>query len=394
MKLNPCEQIAQRLLQFKSITPFEAGCYAYIESLLSQSGFTCQVIQIEEVNNFYATFSTTPQPEKNIVFLGHVDVVPALAESSWTYPPFAGEIHDNQLYGRGACDMKGAIAAFISAAQEFIEQNTEPFNHQISILLTSDEEGSALNGIQKMVPWLQERGENFDLCIVGEPTNPNTLGEMIKVGRRGSISFNLTITGIEGHIAYPEKALNPLSAMIQCLSHLKNITLDQGNIYFQPSNLEISSIDTNNPTGNVIPKSSNARFNIRFNTEHTSDFLITKIESIIQENLLAMSNGYQWELTHSTSAQPFLTKNTPYIKDFSLIVQNVTGIEPILSTSGGTSDARFIHHLCPIFEFGLISDQAHKTDEHLVINELNQLKKIYKLFLNQFFNGSYNEEKN
>lgn len=389
MKSVPCEIIAQQLIQFESITPFEAGCFQYIESLLTPSGFKCQVIQIEDVGNFYATYSQTIPPDKHIVFVGHVDVVPAINASSWTYPPFAGEIHNDKLYGRGACDMKGAIAAFVSAVQEFIEdiEQEQPFTHQISILLTSDEEGDAINGIQKMIPWLQEQNQKFDLCIVGEPTNPEILGQMIKIGRRGSVSFKLKIIGIAGHIAYPEKALNPLPAMTQCLYELNHLILDNGNEYFQPSNLEISSVDTNNPTGNIIPSTCEAKFNIRFNTEHTAEKLVDVIQKTIRRSIEQTSQEYQWELTHSVSAHPFIIADNPYLQTFANIVQKVTHLTSQLSTSGGTSDARFMHHLCPTLEFGLISDQAHKTDEYLVIRELNKLKEIYKNFLNEFFKG-------
>lgn len=380
-----CEEIAQNLVRLKSITPLEAGCYDYIQSLLIPVGFHCQVIKIENVTNFYSAYKKSSNPSKNIVFLGHVDVVPAPKEDEWIHPPFAGIIHENKLYGRGACDMKGAIAAFISAAKDYIIRSSESFDYQISILLTSDEEGEAINGVTKMIPWLKEKGEKFDLCIVGEPTNPEALGQMIKVGRRGSISFKLNITGIEGHIAYPEKALNPLAAMTECLHSLNQLILDQGNEYFQPSNLEISSIDTNNPTGNVIPKSCEACFNIRFNTEYTAEELIQLIKKNVENSINKLSPNYQWTLTSSVSAHPFLTQDHSYVQMFSDVVENITNIKPQISTSGGTSDARFMHTLCPIFEFGLISDQAHKTNEHLKIHELHQLKKIYKQFLTQFF---------
>ncbi len=385
MKPLSCEIIAQQLIQFESVTPLESGCFEYIESLLIPFGFKCQVIQIEDVGNFYATYSDTNTPTKHLIFVGHVDVVPATHSSAWTYPPFAGEIHNDKLYGRGACDMKGAIAAFLAAAQELIEQQKHPFPHQISILLTSDEEGDAINGIQKMIPWLQNQNQKFDLCIVGEPTNPEIMGQMIKIGRRGSVSFKLKIIGIAGHIAYPEKALNPLSALAQYLYELNNLTLDHGNDFFQPSNLEISSVDTHNPTGNVIPNMCEIKFNIRFNNEHTAKQLIDLIHQKVQESIEKISPQYTFELTHSVSAHPFIMSENPYIQMFSEIVQKITQITPQLSTSGGTSDARFMHHLCPTFEFGLISDQAHKTDEHLIIHELKQLKNIYKNFLNEFF---------
>ena len=375
--------LTQRLIQAKSITPFDDGCMDFIESLLKPLGFVCHRVDFgegpERVQNFYARFdgdTISGDKSPHLCFLGHTDVVPPGDETLWTYGPFSGQIEDGYVYGRGACDMKGAIACFLAVIQTTLTEST--LKGSVSILLTSDEEGAALNGIRKMIPWLQEKGEVFDFCLGGEPTNPTQLGEMIKIGRRGSLTVSINVKGIAGHVAYPSYALNPIPALMAVLMQLNTLILDEGTDQFDPSHLEIISIDVDNPTTNVIPPCARAVLNIRFNPIYT----LQSLQVFIQEKLAKLTANHDarfvWEVDFRPSSEAFLVYDPDFNAIASQIVQKHTGLIPQLSTTGGTSDARFMKELCPVLEFGLLSCYAHHVDERVSITDLTLLMRIYQ----------------
>ena len=314
-------------------------------------------------------------------FAGHSDIVPAGDEALWQYPPFEARIVDDILYGRGAVDMKPAIAAFIMAAGNFIRQNPKA-NFGIGLLLTGDEEADGVNGTKKMLDWMQKNNQSISVCIVGEPTNPNKLGEMIKIGRRGSISFELKIIGKQGHIAYPENFNNPNTSIINVLKLLKDHKLDNGNQFFDPSNLEITNIKTTNISGNVVPKEVIANFNIRFNDEHSSKSLIEWVRYICDKS--AGKGELDYQLNYKISGESFITKPGFLSKIIVDAVKKITGLEPILSTAGGTSDARFIKDFCPVVECGLINKSAHQIDENVAVADIINLEKIYYSILENY----------
>lgn len=375
--------LTQALIRCPSITPEDAGITPLLTEWFRALNFTCDAHTFTEENtapvtNIYASYGTS---SPHLCFAGHTDVVPVGNEALWQFSPFAATISEGKLYGRGAVDMKGAIACFIAATSRFITQFPS-FEGCISFLITGDEEGPAINGTQKLLHLLHQKGTKFDACIVGEPTNPSFLGEMVKIGRRGSISFDLTIHGTQGHVAYPDIADNPITRLIQILSHLKKHPLDQGNENFPPSNLEITSIDVGNNAGNVIPAQANARFNIRFNTHHTA----ASLKQWVEECCRLYSNRYS--LLSSGIAEAFLT--APGILQDIVVsaVDEVTGYLPNCTTTGGTSDARFIKNYCPVIECGLINHTAHKVDEHISVLELHQLTEIYYVILERYFHQS------
>jgi succinyl-diaminopimelate desuccinylase len=378
MNNNPFDPVAltQRLIQFNSVTPHDAGCMDYVESMLAPLGFDCHRVSFGEgadrVENFYARLGTEAP---HMCFLGHTDVVPVGDATSWTHDPFAGEIHDDHVIGRGACDMKGAIACFI-AALHCVIQNGD-INGSISILLTSDEEGLAQNGIKRMIPWLRERGEVIDFCLGGEPTNPTKLGEMIKVGRRGSLSMKIDVIGIAGHVAYPHFALNPIPPLMSFLTHVQALTLDTGTDKFDPSHIEITTITVGNPTSNVIPGKASATLNVRFNPTYTLESLQTFLSEELDEIKSAHDPRLIWWANYRPSAEAFFKKNPAFTKIAVAIIQKHTDLTPELSTTGGTSDARFMKDLCPVLEFGLLSCYAHHADERVAVKDLRTLTAIY-----------------
>ncbi|MES2253052.1 MAG: succinyl-diaminopimelate desuccinylase [Pseudomonadota bacterium] len=378
MKSNSFDPIklTQALIRFPSVTPNDAGCMDYIERLLAPLGFTCHRVRFGEgadaVDNFYARFGTEAP---HMCFLGHTDVVPAGDVSSWSHDPFAGEIHNDHVIGRGACDMKGSIACFLAAIHRIIQNDA--INGSISILLTSDEEGPAKNGVKRMIAWLRNRGEVIDFCLGGEPTNPLKLGEMVKIGRRGSLSMTLDVTGIAGHVAYPKFAVNPIPALMDFLTKIHVITLDVGTEQFDPSHLEITTIDVGNPTSNVIPKKASATLNIRFNPTYTLESLQAFLQTQLQRVQELHDSRLVWHVTYNPSAEAFLKSDKAFVETAVAIISKHTGITPILSTSGGTSDARFMKDLCPVLEFGLLSCYAHHADERVSVNDLRMLTDIY-----------------
>lgn len=375
-------EITQRLIQHPSITPSDAGCSAYIQDLLSPFGFACHIVNIHEVTNFYARLGNQ---SPHLCFLGHVDVVPIGNKDLWTVNPFGGEIIENKLFGRGASDMKGAIGAFVAAIANFLA--TQRSFGSISMLLTSDEEGQAEHGIRAMIPWLQEKHQHIDACITGEPTNPSALGQMIKIGRRGSLNGTLTIIGKAGHVAYPDQALNPVPFAAELALALTRLPLKNRVPQFQESNLEITSIDASNPTSNMIASQARIQFNVRFNPAYTGNNIIEFIKQKIEEIVLTSGKDYRWTLSTHISGEAFITNNEEIINVMSQAIEEIHGEKPEKSTSGGTSDARFIQQLCPVIEYGLTSHQAHQINEYAFKEHIITLTKTYQRFMELYFDN-------
>ena len=377
-------QLAKELIRFPSVTPVDAGVMSFLEKKLKQLGFKTKVLEFREKNskpvkNLYARLGNK---SPNFCYAGHLDVVPAGNLKDWTVNPFKPSIKKGHLIGRGANDMKSSIAAFVAAISNFIE-NYSDFKGSISLLITGDEEGVAINGTKKVVEYLKKRKEKIDFCLVGEPTNPSKLGEMIKIGRRGSMNGRLIITGIQGHVAYPQRANNPSTALVQILKEIKDIKFDQGTKDFQATNLEITKININNTADNVIPGFATATFNIRFNNKHSSTSLKNKVNKVIKK--ISAKNKSKYKIEYSVSGEAFLTnpnKTTFMIQD---IIKKITKIKPKLSTTGGTSDARFIRKIAPCLEFGLVGKTMHKVDEAVSLSDLKKLTLIYSNILENYF---------
>lgn len=395
MKIDPLE-LSKQLIKCRSITPHDDGVMATLTQTLESIGFTCEEVTFEEtgtdpVKNLYARIDLPPRTEgegiyRNFCFAGHLDVVPPGDESHWKSPPFTPEVRDRMLYGRGASDMKCAIACFVAGAAEYIGKRAPLPGEDgvsISLLITGDEEAISINGTKKMLTHLAAKGEKIDACIVGEPTNPDRLGGMVKIGRRGSITFKVTIWGKQGHVAYPHLADNPIKRLNTILYHLSAHKLDAGNEFFQPSNLEIVGFDVNNPADNVIPEVATARFNIRFNDAHTSKTLIKWVEGICES--ICEDSQAKYEIKTHISGESFITKPGKLSEIVSNAIFDITGITPELSTTGGTSDARFIKDYCPVVEFGLCNQTAHKVDESASVDEIYKLAEIYERILENFF---------
>ena len=377
-------QLAKELIKFPTVTPVDAGIMKFLEKKLKTLGFKTKILEFREkdskpVKNLYARLGNKGP---NFCYAGHLDVVPAGNLKDWTVNPFKPSVKKGYLIGRGANDMKSSIAAFVSAVSNFVA-NKRDFNGSVSLLITGDEEGVAINGTKKVVEYLKKKKEKIDFCLVGEPTNPNKLGEMIKIGRRGSMTGRLSIIGIQGHVAYPNRANNPSTALVQILKELKEIKFDNGTKDFQPTNLEITKINIDNFADNVIPGLANAKFNIRFNNKHSSNSIKKKINKIIKN--ISKKNKSKFKIDYSVSGEAFLTKpnNTTYmIQD---IIKKVTKIKPKLSTTGGTSDARFIRKIAPCLEFGLVGKTMHKVDEAVSLSDLKKLTLIYSIILKNYF---------
>jgi succinyl-diaminopimelate desuccinylase len=370
--------IARDLIRCRSVTPEEGGALDYLQEVLGQAGFAVHRATFAEpgtapVDNLYAR---TGIERPNLMFAGHTDVVPPGDETAWKHPPFAGEIAADALYGRGAVDMKGGIACFVAAALDYLNANGgKPNKGSLSFLITGDEEGVAVNGTVKLLQWAAARGETFDHCIVGEPSSHEVLGDTIKVGRRGSLNGTLIVSGRQGHVAYPDRADNPIRGMAVLIAALQG-PLDEGSEHFDPSNLEFTTVDVGNRTVNLIPGEARARFNIRYNDRHSAIALKTLIERRAQ----AAAGGrvryaLEWQ---PSNADVFLTKPAPFTELASAAVAEVTGRKPKLSTTGGTSDARFIKDYCPVLEFGLVGQTAHQVDECAPLGELVALTAIYR----------------
>ena len=378
--INPIE-LSQRLIRCPSVTPDEGGALDELQNVLEELGFRCQRLLFSEsgtpdVDNLYARLGDRGP---NFCFAGHSDVVPPGDRDEWGEDPFSGVVIDGKLFGRGSADMKSAIASFISAVQRYKSNVGEKIPGSISLLITGDEEGPAINGTIKVLDWMSKNNELIDACIVGEPTNPDHLGQMIKIGRRGSFTGWLTVTGVQGHTAYPHLAENPLSKLVKMLEPLAEEQLDQGTEYFPPTTVAISSIDTGNSATNVIPQKVTASFNIRFNDSRTAE----DIEEWLRGHFDSVGGSYQLETACSSNA--FITEPGALSEDLISAIKDVVGSSPEMSTTGGTSDARFIRKYCPVVEFGIVGKTMHKINEHVEIKDVELLTDIYTELLDRFF---------
>ena len=383
LRLNEL-QLAKELIRFPSVTPVDAGVMSFLEKKLKKLGFKTKILEFKEKNtkpvkNLYARLGNK---SPNFCYAGHLDVVPAGNLKDWTVNPFKPSIKNGHLIGRGANDMKSSIAAFVTAVSKFIQKNKK-FNGSISLLITGDEEGVAINGTKKVVEYLKKKKEKINFCLVGEPTNPNKLGEMIKIGRRGSITGKLTVIGVQGHVAYPNRANNPSTALVQILKELKGIKFDKGTKDFQPTNLEITKINIDNSADNVIPGLAYASFNIRFNNKHSSNTLKSKINKIVKK--ICNKNKSKYKIEYNVSGEAFLTSPNETTYMIQNTIKKITKIKPMLSTTGGTSDARFIRKISPCLEFGLVGKTMHKVDEVVALKDLKKLTLIYSNILENYF---------
>jgi succinyl-diaminopimelate desuccinylase len=373
--IDPVE-LTQALIRCPSVTPDDAGAIGVLAARLEALGFTCHRLRFEAegtppIDNLYARIGNSGP---NFCFAGHTDVVPVGRAESWSVDPFGGEILNDRLYGRGAADMKGAVAAFAAAAASYLGDHGTA-NGSLSLLITGDEEGPAINGTAKVLGWLAERGEKLDACLVGEPTSQTRLGDMIKIGRRGSLNGKLTVDGIQGHVAYPQLADNPLPRLIKLLSVLGSGAVDEGSTHFPPTNLELTTVDVGNPAVNIIPAQAVARFNFRFNDRFTGKSLEEWTRARLD------SAGLPYELEMYLSGESFFTAPGALSDAIAGTCRDILGIDPDLSTTGGTSDARFIHRFCPVVEFGLVNQTMHKTDEHVAVSDIVALTRAYRAII-------------
>lgn len=371
--------LLQDLLRCPSVTPHEGGALALLEKTLAAHGFECHRLTFSEagtddVENLYARYGTGAP---HFCFAGHTDVVPIGDEKGWSFNPFSGDIINGEVCGRGAADMKGAIAAFAASAIDFIKQQSP--NGSISFLITGDEEGPAINGTKKVLQWMAERGEKVDFCLVGEPTSRAVLGDMMKIGRRGTLTGRITVKGTQGHVAYPHLADNPIPKLMALLTSIDALTLDAGTAHFQPSNLEIVNIDIGNTADNVIPAEARATFNVRFNDSYTG----AALEKLLRDTLDGC--GLAYSMTVKIGGESFYTAPGKWSALVEDAVKSVTGITPEASTTGGTSDARFIRQYAPVIEFGIPGITMHKTDERVSADDVTRLTAIYTQILHKFF---------
>jgi len=376
--------LARDLVRCKSVTPKDDGAINIVAKNLKKLGFKCQFMEFKEkgtpqIKNLYAKIGKN---SPNFCFAGHTDVVPVGDLKSWTVNPFGGVIKNQKLIGRGVSDMKGSIACFIAAVSEFLKRNKK-INGSISLLITGDEETVAINGTKKVIEKLIQKKEKINFCIVGEPTNENKLGEMIKIGRRGSITGHLTIIGIQGHVAYPHSSNNPSTIIVEVLNKIKKLKLDRGNKDFEASNLEITKINIDNTADNVIPAEAKASFNVRFNNLHTSSSIKKKLNKIFSSTSKKFKANYK--IRYHVSGESFLTKPNKTVYMIKNVIKKSTKINPVLSTTGGTSDARFIKKISPCVEFGLIAKTIHQVDEMARLADLKKLKNIYRDILFNYF---------
>ncbi|MDE2165218.1 MAG: succinyl-diaminopimelate desuccinylase [Alphaproteobacteria bacterium] len=375
--------LTSELVRFPSVTPKDEGAIAHLARVLERVGFACEVLEFaepgtERVLNLYARLGKSG---RNLCFAGHTDVVPAGNLANWSVDPFAGSVKDGVLVGRGAADMKSAIACFVAAAERFVAVRGGDFGGSISLLITGDEEAVAINGTRKVLETLARRGEKLDACIVGEPTSRKTLGDMIKIGRRGSLNGTLTAFGVQGHTAYPHFADNAAHRLIRMLDTLTREPIDDGSAKFEPSNLQVATIDVGNPAANIIPDRAQAVFNIRFNDRWTGKAM----ESWVRERLNRI--GGKYELAIQVSGESFLVPPGEVSEKLTRAIEGVTGRRPELSTGGGTSDARFIQRYCPVAEFGLVGETAHKVNERAAVSDIEALTRIYLAFIELYFAG-------
>lgn len=372
--------LTARLIRCPSVTPDEGGALVLLEQELSAAGFACTRVDRNGICNLFARWGDKGH-ERSFGFNGHTDVVPPGDESAWSVPPFSAELKDGMIYGRGATDMKSGVAAFVAAAINLV--NTAPPDGAIILTITGDEEGDAEDGTTALLDHMHQSGERMSVCLVGEPTCPETMGEMIKIGRRGSMNAWFTVSGIQGHSAYPHRARNPLPAMVRLMDRLASHTLDEGTAHFDPSTLAIVTIDTGNPATNVIPAECRSTINIRFNDTHSG----ASLSDWLKAEATAVANAFDLRIDVKTkiSGESFLTPPGPLSDLVSQAVREETGVTPVLSTSGGTSDARFVKDHCPVVEFGLVGQTMHQIDERVEVAQIHQLKRIYSRILKCYF---------
>ncbi len=364
--------LAQALIRCPSVTPADAGAQDMAASVLQSLGFAVTRLRFGEVHNLFARIGTAPP---HLCFAGHTDVVPP-GSAGWSAGAFSGDIRDGVLYGRGACDMKGAVAAFIAACEDHLRSGAP--SGSISLLITGDEEGAAVDGTSRVLEWMAAHDQVPDFCLVGEPTNPARLGEVIKIGRRGSLNARITVHGVQGHSAYPQRADNPVHRLVAALAELTATSLDEGSDWFEPSSLQVTSIDVGNPASNVIPGQARAMLNIRFNDHHTAAALTDWLRASLARH------AERFDLDVSVSGESFLTQPGPAVQTLRRAVERAAGVEPRLDTGGGTSDARFIAGYCPVAEFGLVGATMHQVDERVPVAELRALAGIYRGVLEAF----------
>ncbi len=373
--MDPLE-LCRALIRCPSVTPEDAGAQEVLAEALEGLGFACHRLPFGEVANLYARIGARGP---NFCFAGHTDVVPPGDGAAWSHPPFAAEVAGGRLYGRGAADMKGGIACFVAAAARFLAARGDDFAGSISLLITGDEEGPSVDGTAKVLDWLKGRGETLDACLVGEPTSERAFGDTVKIGRRGCLNGTLTVHGTQAHVAYPEQGDNPIPRLLAMLGALDGTPLDDGSEHFQPSNLEITTVDVGNPAANVIPAQASAGFNIRYNDRHHAE----ELEAWIRGHCDAVGGDYELQLT--STGDVFLTPPGRLGAAIAAAVETVTGRTPALGTGGGTSDARFIKDHCPVVEFGMIGDSCHKVDENVAVADLAALAEVYLALLEGFF---------
>jgi succinyl-diaminopimelate desuccinylase len=388
MKNPPADSVSilQDLIRCPSVTPLEAGALTVLENLLSTHGFVCQRLIFKddnspEIENLFARIGTK---EPHLCFAGHTDVVPVGRGADWSHPPFAAEIQDGMIYGRGATDMKGSVAAFVAAAIDYLQENGKPPG-SISFLITGDEEGPAINGTVKVLEWMKANGHIPNHCLVGEPTSVDELGDTMKIGRRGSLSFEVAVEGTQGHVAYPAKTDNPIPKLARFIDWISHAELDKGNEHFGPSTLAVTTIDVGNTAGNVVPARASAKFNIRYSTEHSYESLRGWVD--VQIAAVKADIGGRWTITSSEGAEAFITEPGAFVGLVQDAVEEETGLVPKLATSGGTSDARFIKNYCPVLEFGPTNATIHQVDERISIEELRATQKIYNRVIAAYFNS-------
>jgi succinyl-diaminopimelate desuccinylase len=382
MPFDPTDPVdlTARLIRCRSVTPEDGGAMALLSDLLAGAGFTCTRADRGGIANLYARWGKRGA-NRAFGFNGHTDVVPVGDAAAWRHDPFGAEVQDGFMYGRGACDMKSGVAAFVAAAVDFVRDT--PPDGAVILAITGDEEGEGKDGTVAILDWMAFNGERMTHCLVGEPTCPNEMGDMMKIGRRGSLTADITVTGVQGHSAYPHRAKNPLSAMVKLLTRLESEPLDRGTQHFDPSTLAITTIDCGNPVGNVIPAKATARVNIRFNDTHSGDTLCSWLRHEVEA--VAETTGVEIDLKVHVSGESFLTPPGELSALVARAVQAETGRKPIASTSGGTSDARFVKDHCPVVEFGLVGKTMHQVDERVEVAQIDQLKAIYTRILQDYF---------
>ena len=376
-------ELTKSLISCQSVTPNNEGVLDLLQKELTEIGFSCNRYVFSDVNtpDVDNLFAKIGEGSPHICFGGHTDVVPVGDESAWSLDPFIATEKNGKLYGRGASDMKSAIAAFVSAVKEYLDNNE--LQGSVSLLITNDEEGPAINGTKKVLEKIYKNGEKIDSCLVGEPTCPRELGEMIKIGRRGSLTTTIKISGKQGHVAYPEWTLNPINPLTSILNALCNLELDQGTEDFPPSNMEIVNISSSQGATNVVPQTATGIFNIRYNINHTNGSLQSMIQDIVSKS--SEGSEYKIDISFNNSAEPFLTQKGKFTNIVKSSVDEITGMNSALTTTGGTSDARFFKDYCEVAEFGLIGETAHQIDENVNTQDIHNLKDVYLLILKKYF---------